>query len=40
MAIGDGDVIFTVPANPSTEPRQAVLIVGEKRVTIIQQGRQ
>ena len=40
VARGDGDVVFTIPANTSTQPRQAVLVVGEKRLTITQQGRQ
>lgn len=37
---GDGDLHFTVPANTSAQPRQAVLLIGERPLTIVQQGRQ
>jgi hypothetical protein len=36
---GDGDLHFTVPANPSTNGRTAVVTVGDRPLTIIQRGR-
>ena len=36
---GDGDLHLTVPANPSASSRRALLTVGERPLTIIQEGR-
>jgi hypothetical protein len=36
---GDGDLYFTVPANPLSSSRRAVLNVGDRALTIVQQGR-
>jgi len=36
---GDGTLVVTVAPNTSTQPRSAVVIVGERPVTIIQAGR-
>jgi hypothetical protein len=36
---GDGTLVVTVSPNTSTQPRSAVVIVGERPVTIVQAGR-
>jgi len=36
---GDGDLRFTVPPNPGSSSRRAVITIGEKPLTIVQQGR-
>ena len=36
---GDGDLYFTVPANPLPSSRRGVLNVGDRVLTIVQQGR-
>ncbi|HEX9368561.1 MAG TPA: hypothetical protein VF921_18165 [Vicinamibacterales bacterium] len=36
---GDGDLRFTVPVNPSPSSRRAVLTVGDRPLTIVQQRR-
>ncbi len=36
---GDGDIRFTVPPNPLSASRRGVLMVGDRALTIIQQGR-
>lgn len=36
---GDGDLRFTVPANPLASSRQGVLTIGDRALTVIQQGR-
>lgn len=40
IRFGDGDLHFTVPANPSVQSRQAVLLVGGRPLTIVQKGKQ
>ena len=36
---GDGDVRITVTANPSTQPRRATIVIGERALTIVQNGQ-
>jgi len=36
---GDGDLHFTLPANPSPQARRGVLVMDGKPLTILQQGR-
>ncbi len=39
LARGDGGVVFIAPTNPSREPRQMALIIGERLFPIRQEGR-
>jgi len=39
LPAGDGDLRFTVPANRSSHARQRAIVVGERTLVIVQQGR-
>ena len=39
IRLGDGNIYFFVPPNPTTSPRSTVLLIGERALTVTQLGQ-